>query len=70
MVGRAAAFVAGVAIPLALARVAGRERVLVGEILLGALVGAVVVVRAQARLEGWRFALLVVSAVVLLSVIP
>jgi mannose PTS system EIID component len=69
VVGRAAAFVAGVAIPLALGRVAGAGRVLVGEILLATLVGAVVVVRAQARLEGWRFALLVVSAVVLLSVI-
>lgn len=68
VVGRAAALVAGLAIPLALARVAGSSRVLVGEILLAALVGAVIVVRAQARLEGWRFALLVVSAVVLLSV--
>ncbi len=67
--GRLAALAAGVAIPLALARLVGAERALLSEILGAALVGAVIVVRAQARLEGWRFALLVVSAVVLFSVI-
>ncbi len=69
IVGRAAALAAGVGIPLALARLVGAERALLSEILLAALVGAVIVVKAQAKLEGWRFALLVVSAVVLFSVI-
>lgn len=69
IVGGAAALVAGLAIPLALARVVGAGRVLLGEILVAALIGAVIVVKAQARLEGWRFALLVISAVVLFSVI-
>ena len=66
---RIGALAAGVAIPLAFARVAGVGRVRVGEILVAAVVGALIVVKAQARLEGWRFALLVVSAVVLFSVI-
>jgi PTS system mannose-specific IID component len=69
MMARAGALAAGIAIPLAFARVAGAGRARLGEILIAAVVGAVVVVRAQARLEGWRFALLVVSAVVLYSVI-
>ncbi|HEY5219942.1 MAG TPA: PTS system mannose/fructose/sorbose family transporter subunit IID [Gemmatimonadaceae bacterium] len=68
VVARAAALAAGIAIPLSLARVVGAGRTLLGEILVAALVGAVVVVKAQARLEGWRFALLVISAVVLFSV--
>lgn len=69
ILGRAAALAAGVGIPLALARLVGAQRTQLSEILLAALVGAVVVVKAQAKLEGWRFALLVVTAVVLFSVI-
>jgi PTS system mannose-specific IID component len=68
-VARVAALAAGVAIPLAFVRVAGAGRTRLGEILLAAVLGALVVVKAQARLEGWRFALLVISAVVLYSVI-
>jgi len=66
---RTAALAAGVAIPLAFTRVVGEGRTLLGEILLATLVGAIVVVKAQSRLEGWRFALLMVSAFVLFSVI-
>ncbi|HEX8726113.1 MAG TPA: PTS system mannose/fructose/sorbose family transporter subunit IID [Gemmatimonadaceae bacterium] len=66
---RAAALAAGIGIPLAFTRVVGEGRTFLGEILLGTLVGAVIVVKAQARMEGWRFALLVVSAFVLYSVI-
>ncbi len=69
VLARAAALAAGIAIPLAFTRVVGAGRALLGEILLATLVGAIVVVKAQSRLEGWRFALLLVSAFVLFSVV-
>lgn len=67
-IGRAAALATGIGLPLAFARIVGPGRTLIDEILVATLVGAVIVVKAQARLEGWRFALLVVSAFVLFSV--
>lgn len=69
VIARAAALAAGVALPLAFARVVGPGRTLLSEILLATLIGAVIVVKTQSRLEGWRFALLVVSAFVLFSVV-
>ena len=69
VIARAAALAAGLALPLAFARVVGPGRTLLSEIVLATVVGAVVVVKAQSRLEGWRFALLVVSAFVLFSVV-
>lgn len=66
---RGAALAAGIGIPLAFTRIVGAGRTLLSEILLATLLGAFVVVKAQARLEGWRFALLVVSAFVLFSVV-
>ncbi len=69
IIARAAALVAGIAIPLAFARVVGPGRVLVGEILLATLAGAAVVVKAHGRMDGWKLALLAVSAFALFSVI-
>jgi PTS system mannose-specific IID component len=69
ILARAAALVAGIAIPLAFSRLVGAERAALGEILVAALLGAALVVKLQARLEAWRFALLLISGIVLFSVI-
>ncbi|MGH7678694.1 MAG: PTS system mannose/fructose/sorbose family transporter subunit IID [Gemmatimonadaceae bacterium] len=64
-----AAFAAGLGIPLALMRVIGPGRTLLGLVLVGAAVGAFVIVRLQGRIEGWRLALGVLSVLVLVSVL-
>ena len=67
-IARAAALLAGIALPLALLRVIGAGRTLLGSVLVGAVVGAVLLARLQGRAEGWRIALGVLAAVVLFSV--
>lgn len=67
-IARLAALCTGIALPLALDRVIGRERALIGEVLVGVVIGAVVIVRLQGRLEGWRLALGLLAAFVLFSV--
>ena len=67
-IARAAALLAGIALPLALLRVIGAGRTLLGSVLIGAVVGAVLLARLQGRAEGWRIALGVLAAVVLFSV--
>lgn len=62
------ALAAGVGIPLALMRVIGPGRALLGIVLVGAALGAYVIVRLQSRVEGWRLALGVLAAFVLFSV--
>jgi PTS system mannose-specific IID component len=62
------AFAAGVGIPLALIRVIGQGRALLGIVLLGAAVAAVLMVRLRSRIEGWRLALGLLAAFVLFSV--
>jgi len=62
------AFAAGVGVPLALMRVIGQGRGLLGIVLLGAATGAVVIVRLRSRIEGWRLALGLLAAFVLFSV--
>lgn len=69
VIARAAALAAGIAIPLAFARIVGPGRVLLGEILLATLVGAAIVVKAHGRMDGWKLALLAMSILALLSVI-
>jgi mannose PTS system EIID component len=66
---RAAALVAGVAVPLALQRLLGPGRGLLGATLVLAAVGAFALARLQGRAEGWRVALLVLGAFVLYSVL-
>jgi PTS system mannose-specific IID component len=67
-IGQCAALAAGFGVPLAFARMVGPGRVLLGGILAAVFVGTVVVVKAQRRLEGWRFALIILSALLLFSV--
>ena len=68
-IGRLAALATGVAIPLALARVIGPGRNLIGVVLIAVAVGAAVIVRLQGRIEGWRLALGVLAVFVLISVL-
>ena len=68
-IGRLAALATGVAIPLAMARVIGPGRSLIGIVLLAVALGAILIVRLQGRIEGWRLALGVLALFVLFSVI-
>jgi PTS system mannose-specific IID component len=68
-IGRLAALATGFGIPLALDRVIGPGRNLIGIVLLVVILGALVIVRLQGRIEGWRLSLVVLAAFVLLSVI-
>ena len=62
------AFAAGVGIPLALMRVLGPGRALLGIVLVGAALGALLIVKLHSRIEGWRLALILLAAFVLFSV--
>lgn len=64
-----AAFVAGLGVPLAMLRVIGPGRTLLGIVLVGAALGAVLIVRLQGKIEGWRLALGVLSLLILVSVV-
>ena len=66
---RAASLVAGVALPLALMRVIGPGRALIGGVMLAILASAVLLARLHGRAEGWRIALGLLTAFVLFSVI-
>jgi mannose PTS system EIID component len=68
-IGCATALVAGVALPLALQRVAGPGRALLGGIIGAALVGIVLLAWVRERAEGWRIALGVLAIFVLYSVL-
>lgn len=70
VIAPAAAFAAGLAVPFAMMRVmgGGPGRALFGVALLGAGVGALLIVRLHGRMEGWRLALGVLAALVLYSV--
>src|SRR5204862_5049388 len=63
-----AAVAAGFAMPLALLRVIGPGRTLLGAVLVAAALGGVMLVRLKSRIEGWRLALGVLAAFVLFSV--
>jgi hypothetical protein len=56
-------------VPLALQRLLGPGRGLLGATLVLAAVGAFALARLQGRAEGWRVALLVLGAFVLYSVL-
>ena len=64
-----AAFAAGLGVPLALMRIIGPGRALLGLVLVGAALGAFLIVRLHGRIEGWRLALGVLSGLVLFSVL-
>jgi len=67
-IGRAAALMAGIALPLALYRIIGEGRALTGGVLVAVGAGAVLLARLHGRVEGWRLALGVLAAFVLYSV--
>jgi mannose PTS system EIID component len=69
VIARIAAIAAGIAIPVALARVTGPGESLIGLVFATVAVGAVVIVRLQQRIDGWRLALGVLAAFVLFSVV-
>jgi mannose PTS system EIID component len=68
-IGSATALVAGVALPIALQRVVGPSRALVGGIVVAALVGLLILARLRERAEGWRIALGVLAVFVLYSIL-
>jgi PTS system mannose-specific IID component len=68
-IGRAAALMAGLALPLALQRIAGPGRMLVGGVIAAALIGILLLARLRERAEGWRIALGVLAVFVLYSVL-
>jgi PTS system mannose-specific IID component len=64
-----AAFVAGLGVPLAMLRVIGPGRAMLGIVLVAAALGAFLIVRLQGKIEGWRLALGVLSLLILVSVV-
>jgi mannose PTS system EIID component len=67
-IARAAALMAGIALPLALYRVIGTGYALTGGVLVAVGLGAVVLARLHGRVEGWRMALGALALFVLYSV--
>jgi len=68
-IGRLAALATGVAIPLALGRIIGPGRSLIGVVLVAVAIGAAVIVRLQGRIEGWRLSLVLLAAFSLFAVL-
>jgi PTS system mannose-specific IID component len=66
-IGQAAAFVGGAALPLALTRLIGPGRTLLGAVIGAVVVGALVLTRLHGRVEGRRLALAALAAFVLYS---
>jgi mannose PTS system EIID component len=67
--GHVAAVLAGLALPLAIDRIIGSGRVVLGGTLVGAFVAAVVLTLLQGRVEGWKVSVGVLTAFVLYSVL-
>jgi len=68
-IGYAAALIGGLALPLALQRITGPGRVLVGGIIAAAVVGMLLLAFLREQAEGWRIALGVLAVFVLYSVL-
>lgn len=62
-----AAFAAGLGVPLAVTRVIGPGGTLLGTALIGAVLGALLIVRLHGRVEGWRLALGALAAFAVFS---
>jgi mannose PTS system EIID component len=67
-IGRGAALLAGLALPLVLHRMMGPGHVFLGEAVGVALLAAALLARFHGRIEGWRVALAVLAALALYSV--
>jgi len=65
----AAALAGGIALPLALQRITGPGRALIGAIIAAALIGVVLLAVLRERAQGWRIALGVLALFVLYSVL-
>ena len=63
-----AAFAVGLGVPLAMSRIIGPGRGILGIVLVAAALGALLIVRLHGRVEGWRLALGVLALLVLASV--
>jgi mannose PTS system EIID component len=68
-IGRLAALATGIAIPLALGRIIGPGRNLLGGVLVAIALGSFLIVRLKSRIAGWRLSLIVLAVLVLFSVI-
>jgi mannose PTS system EIID component len=68
-IARAAALLAGIALPLALDRIIGPGRALLGGVLLATVAGATLLARLHGRIEGWRIALGVLAISVVYAVV-
>lgn len=68
-IARVAALATGIAIPLALGRIIGAGRHLTIGLLIAVALGALLIVRLQDRIEGWRLTLIILVALALISVI-
>lgn len=66
--GKLAAALAGLALPMALHRVIGPGQVLLGGTLVGVVAGAILLARLHGRLEGWKLSIGVLLLFVLYSV--
>lgn len=69
LLGRMAVILAGAALPLALERVIGPGRALLGGALLGVVAGAILLVRLHGRTEGWKLSLIILAAFTLFSIL-
>ena len=67
-IARAAALVAGFAVPLALDSIIGPGRGLFGAVLIGSAIGALVLIRLHGRAEGWPIALVLLALFAIYSV--
>lgn len=67
-VARAAAMVAGIAVPFTAARLLGHHVALLGVVLGSAGLGAAVLVRLHGRVEGYKLALVLIAVFALVSV--
>jgi PTS system mannose-specific IID component len=67
-IARVAALTTGIAIPLALGRIIGAGRQLTIGLLIAVALGALLIVRLQDRIEGWRLTLIILVALALISV--
>ena len=68
-IARAAALVAGLALPLALDRIIEPGRALLGGVLFATVAGAILLTRLHGRIEGWRIALGVLAICALYAVV-
>jgi PTS system mannose-specific IID component len=67
-IGRAAAILAGLSVPLATSRIVQPRGALLGGFVLSIALGGVLLARLHGRWEGWKLSMLVLSVFILISV--